>query len=221
MAMSMAEIQDKILLAALVHVPFDGWTDKTLAAAVASAGFGAEKAVSAFPGGVADLVAHFSATADGWMIERLGRLDLESLRVRERIAAGVRLRLEALSPHHEAVRRATAWLALPWNQLLALRLTAATCDEIWYAAGDRSVDFNYYTKRGLLAPVYLATVLYWLADTSEGSVDTWAFLERRLADVLKIPRLQSRLAKRLERTAKYLTRGLRRRAARPAAARPR
>jgi ubiquinone biosynthesis protein COQ9 len=100
---------------------------------------------------------------------------------------------------------------------LALRLAAATCDEIWYAAGDRSVDFNYYTKRGLLAPVYASTVLYWLADTSEGSTDTWGFLDRRIADVLKIPRLQSRLIKRLGWTARYVTRGLRRR---PAPVRP-
>ncbi|MDH5749037.1 MAG: COQ9 family protein [Rhodospirillales bacterium] len=210
--MSMAEIQDKILLAALGHVPFDGWTEKTLAAALDDAGFGREKAVSAFPGGTADLIAHFSAYADRQMVAAMQELDLESMRVRDRIAAGVRLRLEWLSPHHEAVRRATAWLALPMNVPLAIRLTAVTCDEIWHAAGDRSVDFNYYTKRGLLAPVYTATVLYWLADSSEGSTETWAFLDRRLSDVLKIPRLQSRLVKRLERTARYFKKSVGRRA---------
>lgn len=30
-------------------------------------------------------------------------------------------------------------------------------DDIWYYAGDRSTDFNWYTKRGILGAVYCAT----------------------------------------------------------------
>ena len=61
------------------------------------------------------------------------------------------------------------------------------------AAGDRSTDFNFYTKRGLLAGVYAATTLYWLDDRSPGFEATQAFLDRRLADVMAIPRLGSRV----------------------------
>ena len=61
----------------------------------------------------------------------------------------------------------------------------------------------------------MSTVLYWLADTSEGSVDTWDFLDRRIKDVLQLPRLQSRLTKRFEKAARYFTKRLRRRAQRP------
>ena len=60
---------------------------------------------------------------------------------------------------------------------------------LWYAAGDRATDFNYYTKRGLLAGVYLATLLYWLDDDSEGSAATWAFLDKRIADAMRLPTL--------------------------------
>jgi ubiquinone biosynthesis protein COQ9 len=40
------------------------------------------------------------------MLERLKARDLQSLRFRDRIAAAVRLRLEAVAEHKEAVRRA-------------------------------------------------------------------------------------------------------------------
>ena len=77
--------------------------------------------------------------------------------MRERIALGVKTRLDILAPHREAVRRMLAFLALPANLPLAARLLYRTIDAIWYAAGDRATDFSFYTKRGLLAGVYAST----------------------------------------------------------------
>ena len=70
------------------------------------------------------------------------------------------------------------------------RLLFDTVDTIWHAAGDRSTDFNFYTKRGLLAGVYAATTLYWLDDRSDDAQATAAFLDRRLAEVC-LPRSRS------------------------------
>src|SRR3546814_12063346 len=88
--------------------------------------------------------------------------------------------------HKEAVRRALAFLALPGNAGLAVRSLYRTVDAIWWACGDRSTDFNFYTKRGLLAAVYSSTLLYWLDDGSDGHADSWAFLDRRIADVMRL-----------------------------------
>jgi ubiquinone biosynthesis protein COQ9 len=68
---------------------------------------------------------------------------------------------------------------------------------IWYAAGDTATDFNYYTKRALLAGVYSATVLYWLDDKSEDFAKTWTFLDRRIADVMRVPQVLGALRERL------------------------
>ncbi len=186
-------VRHRILAATLPHVPFDGWSKAALRRGVADAGFEDTMGARAFPGGVADLLAHFSDFADRRMEQAMAALELDSMRVRDKVAAGVRLRLEALAPHREAVRRGLAFLARPPNGPLALRLAYKTVDAVWYAAGDRSTDFNFYTKRGLLAPVYATTVLYWLDDQSVGFADTWDYLDRRIADVLKIPALKARL----------------------------
>jgi ubiquinone biosynthesis protein COQ9 len=140
-----------------------------------------------FPNGVADAVRAFSDRADAAMIAALEQDPPE--RTRDRVAAAVRARLEHLAPHKEAVRRLSGWFALPGHQPIAARCLYRTVDSIWYAAGDRSTDFNFYTKRALLAAVYGATVLYWLEDRSPDSAATWDFLDRGLASVMRLPRL--------------------------------
>ena len=108
------------------------------------------------------------------------------MKTHQRVAMGVWARLEAMGRWREAARKATAWLAAPRHAPLASRLTYRTCDAIWRAAGDASTDFNFYTKRGLLGGVVLSTTLYWLQDSSEGNQASSAFLDRRIAEVLRI-----------------------------------
>jgi ubiquinone biosynthesis protein COQ9 len=185
----------QILDSALSHIPFDGWTGKSLAAAARELDISAESMTLAFPGGVAGLAAFFNAEFDRRMAGALVAQDLDAMPVRARIAAAVRARLELLASHKEAVRRLAAYSAMPGRGIAAVRAVLATVDAIWRAAGDSSTDFNYYTKRGLLAPVYGATLLYWLSDNSEGSDETWAFLDRRIAEILKIPAIQERISR--------------------------
>jgi len=147
----------------------------------------------AFPAGPADAIEHFATMADRAMLEALERHDLSGMSVRERVALAVRMRLEGLGGEREAIRRALGFLALPGQAPLGLKLLYRTVDAIWWAVGDRSTDFNFYTKRALLAAVYSATLLYWLDDRSEGAANSWAFLDRCLADVMKIPQIAGRL----------------------------
>lgn len=191
-AVDMAVARDAILEATLPHVPFDGWSAKSLSAGVADAGYPKDMALRAFPAGTAELIAHFADWTDRRMRARLARRDLAKMKVRERIAAGVRARVESVAPHREAVRRMLAWAALPGHGPLAVRLAWRAADAVWRAAGDTATDFNHYTKRSLLIPVYAATLLFWLSDDSDGYAETWAFLDRRIADVLKIPALSAR-----------------------------
>jgi ubiquinone biosynthesis protein COQ9 len=50
----------------------------------------------------------------------------------------------------------------------------------------------------LLAGVYGATLLYWLDDRSPGSAATWAFLDRRIDDVMRLGRLRASVTDRLK-----------------------
>ena len=196
----LAEDQRTALIEAILpNVPFDGWSRPALRAAAREVGMPVEEALALFPNGAAELVACFSRWADLRMLDRLEIMDLESLRIPERIALAVTTRLEILAPSREAVRRALSVLALPQHAPLGLRLLYGTVDGIWYAAGDRTTDFSFYTKRGTLAAVYSATSLYWLDDSSTDFGHTRAFLDRRLAGVASIGKARQRLEVALER----------------------
>jgi ubiquinone biosynthesis protein COQ9 len=184
--MSPDDAREKLLDAILPNVPFDGWTHKALSAGAADLDLDPLELDRLFPGGPADVIECFSARADRQMLQGLEGLELESMRVRDKVAAAVRLRLEALEPHREAVQRGLTFLGLPPNGALGLRCLYRTVDAVWHGIGDRSVDYNFYSKRLLLSGVYSSTLLYWLNDGSEDHQATWAFLDRRIGEVLKI-----------------------------------
>ncbi len=183
--------QDDILDALLPLVPRQGWTRAALAAAAGdfalsgSAG-GAALAENAFPRGTRDAIAHWSRRTDAAMEAAAG--DLSGLRTPGRIRAVIVARLDLAAPHKEALRQAIAVLAAPWNAPLGARLTAETVSAMWYAAGDQSADFSWYTRRATLAAVYGTTLARWLTDTSADMAPTLAFLDRRLEDLAKLNR---------------------------------
>ncbi len=183
----------RCLAAALDHVAFDGWTERALRAGAATAGLDGDDVARLFPGGGLEAVDLFMAEGDRRMVAALEGQDQAASRLRDRIAAAVRARLEPLDGHREAVRQAATLLALPGNAPRGLRALYRTVDAMWRAAGDRSADFNFYTKRMLLGGVYGATLLFWLDDRSDDCRDTWDFLDRRIADIMRLQKARARL----------------------------
>ena len=200
--LSRDEIKDAIVLAASPHVAFDGWGMDAIARGSIDAGFDEATAKRMFPEGAVDAIKHFANLSDREMIKKMNGVDLDSMRVRDKIIFGVRARLEFLIPHREAVRAGLGVLASPAHGGAMAKITHNTVDAIWNEAGDKSNDFNWYTKRGLLGAVYGATVLYWLADETDDFSATWDFLSRRIDDVLKIPPMKARLVKAIENLPK-------------------
>lgn len=191
----MNDLQRTILNAALPRVVFDGWTMATLEAAAVSCGLHALDAKRAFSEGVMQAIECWTRDANVQMKDTLARdYHLDSMKIRERIATCVMVRLRQHNPHREAARRAAALLAMPWNIGLSSKLLYDTVDTMWRAAGDTATDFNFYSKRGLLAKVYLSTFVIWLNDDSENLVDTEAFLKRRIDDVMQIQKFKSKVS---------------------------
>jgi len=178
-----------LLTAMLDNVPFDGWTNKAMTAATDQAGFEPGFAYRAFPRGPLDAIIFFNQVADAEMVEWLQNQDLDEMRIRDRITHAVRSRLEQNASHRDAIQRGVTVLAFPANVPIGLQCLYRTVDAIWRAAGDTSTDFNFYTKRTLLAGVYSSTLVYWLNDNSDDFERTWWFLDRRIEDVMRISKL--------------------------------
>ncbi len=184
-------LRESLLLAMLDHVPFDGWTDTAFRAAARDAGIAPDLARVIAPRGGLDLAVDYHRRGDARMIARLADTDLSARRMRDRIAAAVRYRIEEAD--REIVRRGMTLFALPQNAGTGASLLWGTADAIWTSLGDTSQDVNWYSKRATLSAVYSATVLYWLGDHSDGNVDTWDFLDRRIDGVMRFEKAKARL----------------------------
>ena len=182
--------ESAILAAALARVPTHGFTPQALSLGATDAGY-LDISTNLFPRGAFDLVHYHLVT------QRLGlkhRLALAPFAEQEQWQAqgvGRRVRglvLERLRGNVEAGvvgrwQEALGLMSLAGNVPASLRELHRLADEIWFLAGDASVDGSWYTKRAALAGVYAATETFQSAEGGAGARETEAFLDRRLEEV--------------------------------------
>lgn len=185
----MEGVREQILAVALQHAGDVGWGKAFERALEEEDG---DIGILAF-GSTKDLVLHFFADGDRRMLEVLAGANLEEMRVRDKIRFAVKSRLEVDLAYREAVRRAISFLSLP--RLLPAEVSAlyGSADAMWRGIGDKSVDFNFYSKRSILAMIHGSTTLFWLDDNSEGREATWKFLDRRIEVVMSFEGLKSKV----------------------------
>jgi ubiquinone biosynthesis protein COQ9 len=186
------QMREAVLAAVLPHAAFDGFTDSVLQKAGTEAGASKADLARLFENGPISLIEFYSHWADAEMEKRLAGCDLKAMKIRERIACAVKTRLAVLKPQKEAARRAAALLSLPMHAALGAKLLYRTVDAMWRAAGDTTTDFNFYTKRGILAGVYGSTAMRWFNDTSGDEKVTDEFLAARIENVMQFEKFKAK-----------------------------
>lgn len=198
MTMNSTDIQKlrfDILQRALEDIPFDGWTTDVFKKAAVDIGQDAMMIDAIFPQGIHDTLKCFSNYADELMMAALQNDNVETMRVRDKIAHAVETRINGLQPYKDCVRQSAGLLSKPQYMRLATSITWNTADKIWQWAGDTATDYNHYTKRGLLGGVIGTTMVYWLQDHSDNHEKTREFLNRRIENVLFIGKTASPIIK--------------------------
>ena len=191
--MSTADITPELFVEKMLrHLPFDGWSETAMQRTAEELSLSASDVARLFPKGFASVITIGSDDVDAKMVAKfMERFSdkFDGMPVHIRIRELLLIRFEILQPHKEAVRKIITFLAKPDHVELGNRLLYNTLDRVWRAAGDRSTDFNFYTKRATLGAVYGATMLAFLNDDTPDMQKTHAFLDRRLQDVAKIPKV--------------------------------
>ncbi|KAA6411639.1 MAG: Ubiquinone biosynthesis COQ9 [Lasallia pustulata] len=172
------ENEKAILSAALSHVPAHGFTTTSLSHGARDAGY-LDASVNLFPRGAFDLVIYHLVT------QRLALKDHVQF-PEQKLGVGAKVRLLALQrlwrnkPIIHKWQEALAVMAQPSNLPASLAELARLSDEIWFLAGDSSVDTSWYTKRAGLSAIYSSTEVFMTQDTSADFVDTERFFDRQL-----------------------------------------
>lgn len=172
---------------------FDGWSPAAVGSAAAAHGVDPRIAQAAFGEGPMQMVAAWIASIDEAMARELPAEELAALPIRERIRRLVTFRLDAVRGQREALRRALSILSMPQNAAQAVKLGWSSADAMWRLAGDTATDFNHYSKRAILGSIYAATLSVFAADESEGQAETAAFLDRRIAGIMRFEKAKARI----------------------------
>lgn len=174
-------MEQAVLDAAVERAPALGWNGRTVRAACEANGLSRGDEELLLPNGARDLAALLSRRHDDRALASLADVDPKSLKIRERIARAVSARMEAGAADLEATRRCAAFLALPVNADLGLKLAWETADLLWNWAGDTATDWNHYSKRAILSGILIpALTMRWF----DGKDAADAFLARRIDNVM-------------------------------------
>ncbi|NJC41827.1 ubiquinone biosynthesis protein COQ9 [Brevundimonas alba] len=174
-------MEQAVLDAAIQRAPALGWNSRMVRAACEANGQSPGDEELLFPNGARDLAALLSRRHDDRALAALAEVDPKSLKMRERIARAVSARMEAGAADLEAARRCAAFLTLPTNADLGLKLAWETADQLWNWAGDTATDWNHYSKRAILSGILIpALTMRWF----DGRDAAEAFVARRIDNVM-------------------------------------
>lgn len=161
-------------------LPFNEWNNKLLAEAEEKCNFAKGYSLILFPNGLLEIVEFLESYLDNTVLENLNKQEAPG-KIREKISLAVKTRIKTVPPIIHS--KNAAYFAL--NPFQGTEVAFRSCDVIWHYAGDKSVDHNYYTKRGLLLSVYVSSILFYIQDESENYIDTDKFIETAVENIVK------------------------------------
>jgi len=180
-----ADTSYEILAQVLRHVAFEGWTDQAVTQAARALNLPQGTELIYAPGGALGLIRLWSDQLDADMRAAAAARGFDNMRIRDKVTEAVWIRLNLLTGHEDAARRALARLSLPDAGSQGAAQLWSSADAIWTMIGDVSEDYNYYTKRAILSGVIGSTLLAWLADETADKMEARRFLERRIGNVMQ------------------------------------
>ena len=140
---------------------------------------------SFFPKGINDVFLNFNEMIR-LKLNDSTKQKLKKLSVSEKIKFLLFSRLEILEKEKINFKPLLRYLILPQNLLFTNKLLFKVCDEIWFLAGDKSLDFNYYSKRIILMNIYSTGLIYWVFDKSPKKIKSNEFISKQIKNVSKI-----------------------------------
>jgi ubiquinone biosynthesis protein COQ9 len=188
----MPKSQDQILKISLENInKFNGWNQELLDYANAQA-----KKTSSIKefipiSSVKELVTYFLSDNDHKMLTELKKRKTEELPIREKIKQALLIRFKLHDK--EIIKYSCKFLIHPNNADLSFSALANSCDVIWRFAGDKSTDFNFYSKRLLLAGIYSSSIVFYLSKDDIRNDQLEEFIANRIENVMSINKLKTKI----------------------------
>ena len=119
------------------------------------------------------------------------KLDLIRLPIHKRIRKILLSKILLMKKYKIFYKKIFFSLLIPKKQLSLTSQLYKSVDQMWFIAGDTSVDFNFYSKRIILAGIYSRVILFFFNNNDQSTLEK--NLDADLKKVSKIPELKLRL----------------------------
>tara|TARA_Y100000590_G_scaffold364578_1_gene423041 strand:- start:18 stop:650 length:633 start_codon:yes stop_codon:yes gene_type:complete len=172
------------------YVEVNGW-NKEIFLNLKNSNFDYNEIISLFPNGYLSTIQMYLDDINSKMALESKKLNLIQLRLHERVRELCILRLNIMQKEKKFVVKTYNHLCLPQNYKFSSKNLYKTIDQIWFLSGDNSTDFNFYTKRIILAGIYTSTMIHFINNENiDGTID---FLNNQLKKVKYIPKFKNRI----------------------------
>ena len=180
----------KILKFAKIVVAKDGLTSNTFKNISKKYDLNIDEMNLLFPGGKNDFLQFVLEQLNIDLENYCKKLDLIRLPVHKRIRKILLSKIYIMDKEKKFYKKIFLSLLIPKkNFSLPIKLYKSV-DQIWFIAGDTSVDFNFYTKRLILAGIYSRVIFFFFNNNNQTLLED--HLDSSLKRVSKIPELKTK-----------------------------
>ena len=176
--------QDKLAHLFIQEVPKFGWSRETLLHCAKKQKLSTPNLALMFPSFEYDVLKYLIAQNNSLVEKNYNSFNNSRLKTRDKIKTIMELKFDSNAYLKDALPEMLKFLLRPGNIFMSIKMLHQNSDFIWSLAGDKSNDFNYYSKRGLLSMVYLATLIYWLNDKSNKGIGTKNFISKSVDGIV-------------------------------------
>ncbi len=176
--------QEKLAKLFIGNVPKFGWSRETLLQCAKKQRISTSVLAKLFPSFEYDVLKFLIAQNNTQVEKNYNSFNHSRLKTRDKIKTILELKFDSNEYLKKALPEMLKFLLRPGNLLMSIKMLHENSDFIWNLAGDKSNDFSFYSKRGLLSMVYLATLIYWLNDKSTKGIGTKNFISKSVDGIV-------------------------------------
>ena len=189
--MNLKKLRNNIYKEAKLTVLKYGWNENLFDNIANESVFSYEEIYALFPEGYSSIIQMYLEEIDRVMTKESKKINLIRLKTHERIRELCILRLNIMAKEKNLISKTFLHLLLPSNYKFSLKNLYNTVDQMWFLAGDNSTDFNFYSKRIILASIYTSTIIHFI--NNDNMDETLFLLDKLLRKVSKIPKVKSNI----------------------------
>ncbi len=176
--------QEKLAKLFIQEVPKFGWSRETLLQCAKKQRISTSVLAKLFPSFEYDVLKFIIAQNNIQVEKNYNSFNNSRLKTRDKIKTILELKFDSNEYLKKSLPEMLKFLLRPGNLLMSIKMLHENSDFIWNLAGDKSNDFSFYSKRGLLSMVYLATLIYWLNDKSTNGIGTKNFISKSVDGIV-------------------------------------